>query len=186
MSDLTKKALDASLKHLLEEKPLHKITISDIAEDCGISRMTFYYHFKDLYDLVEWSIMEDAQSALQGKKTYQTWDQGFLQIFESLQKKKTFVINVYHSVSREQIEQYLFAVTYKLLIDVVNEKAEAIPVREEDKIFIANFYKYGFVGLVLEWIQNDMKEEPKVIIERLKNLIQGDVEKALENHRTDK
>lgn len=46
MSDLTKRALEQSLKNLLLQKPLHKITISDIADDCGINRMTFYYHFK--------------------------------------------------------------------------------------------------------------------------------------------
>ena len=48
MSDITKRALEASLKKLLLQKPLDKITINDIAEDCGISRMTFYYHFKDI------------------------------------------------------------------------------------------------------------------------------------------
>lgn len=46
MSDLTKRALEQSLKNLLLQKPLHKITISDIADDCGINRMTFYYHSK--------------------------------------------------------------------------------------------------------------------------------------------
>ena len=68
MSQTTKRALAASLKHLLLQKPLNKITINDIAEDCGISRMTFYYHFKDIYDLVEWSCMEDAARALEGKR----------------------------------------------------------------------------------------------------------------------
>ena len=68
MSQTTKRALEASLKSLLLKKPLDKITISDIAEDCGISRMTFYYHFKDIYDLVEWVCAEDAARALDGKK----------------------------------------------------------------------------------------------------------------------
>ena len=52
MSQITKRALEQSLKNLLREKPLSKITVTDITEDCGISRMTFYYHFKDIYDLV--------------------------------------------------------------------------------------------------------------------------------------
>ena len=65
---------------LLLQKPLSKITISDITEDCGINRMTFYYHFKDIYDLVEWSCQEDASRALAGNKTYETWQQGFLQL----------------------------------------------------------------------------------------------------------
>lgn len=46
MSQTTKRALAASLKNLLLKKPLDKITINDIAEDCGINRMTFYYHLK--------------------------------------------------------------------------------------------------------------------------------------------
>ena len=54
MSTITKRALEASLKKLVKTKPLNKITVSDITDDCGINRMTFYYHFKDIYDLVEW------------------------------------------------------------------------------------------------------------------------------------
>ena len=73
MSQVTKRALEQSLKNLLLKKPLTKITINDIAEDCGINRMTFYYHFKDIYDLVEWSCLEDARRALEEKKTHDTW-----------------------------------------------------------------------------------------------------------------
>ena len=72
----TKKALAESLKNLLLQKPLNKITISDIADDCGINRMTFYYHFKDIYDLVEWTCAEEAAQAMEGKKTYDTWQEG--------------------------------------------------------------------------------------------------------------
>ena len=104
MSQTTKRALAASLKNLLLQKPLPKITINDIAEDCGISRMTFYYHFKDIYDLVEWTCVEDAARALEGKKTYDTWQEGFLNIFCAVQANKPFIMNVYRSVSRERIE----------------------------------------------------------------------------------
>lgn len=68
MSNITKQALEASLKRLLLQKPLTKITIADITEDCGVSRMTFYYHFQDIYDLVEWACFEDASRALDGKR----------------------------------------------------------------------------------------------------------------------
>ena len=78
MPNTTKQALEESLKHMLLKKPLDKITIRDITEDCGISRMAFYYHFKDIYDLVEWACIEDASKALQGKKTYETWQEGLL------------------------------------------------------------------------------------------------------------
>ena len=130
MSQVTKRALEASLKNLLLKKPLDKITINDITEDCGINRMTFYYHFKDIYDLIEWCCVEDAKKALEGKKTYDTWQQGFLQIFEAVLDNKPFILNVYHSVSREQVELYLYKLTYDLLIGVVEEKSAGMNVRD--------------------------------------------------------
>ncbi len=186
MSQVTKRALEASLKNLLLQKPLNKITINDIAEDCGISRMTFYYHFKDIYDLVEWSCIEDAKRALEGKKTYETWQQGLLQIFEAVQKNKPFIMNVYHSVSREQVENYLYKLTYDLLEGVVEEQARDMSVREEDKVFIAAVYKYMFVGLMLDWIKGGMKADPRLIVERLSLVIHGNIRAALERLRTDK
>ena len=186
MSDLTKRALEQSLKNLLLQKPLSKITISDIADDCGINRMTFYYHFKDIYDLIEWSCEEDARKALEGKKTYDTWQQGLLQIFEAVQENRAFILNVYRSVSREQVENYLYKLTYQLLIGVVHEQAEGMSVREEDQDFIATVYKYAFVGLMLDWIKNDMKADPALLVDRLAAVIHGNVAAALERMRIDK
>ena len=186
MSQITKRALAASLKNMLLKKPLNKITINDIAEDCGINRMTFYYHFKDIYDLVEWTCEEDAAKALEGKNTYNTWQQGFLNIFYAVLENKPFIMNVYRSVSREQVEIYLYRVTYDLLIGVVNERSANMSVSEDDKKFIADFYKFAFVGIMLEWIKNDMNADPKQIVDRISNLIHGDITRALENCRTDR
>ena len=186
MSQVTKRALEASLKNLLLKKPLDKITINDITEDCGINRMTFYYHFKDIYDLIEWCCVEDAKKALEGKKTYDTWQQGFLQIFEAVLDNKPFILNVYHSVSREQVEIYLYKLTYDLLIGVVEEKSAGMNVREEDKKFIADFYKYAFVGLMLDWVRHDMKGDPHMIIEDLSVVMHGNVAAALERFKTNR
>lgn len=186
MSLVTKRALEASLKNLLLKKPLDKITINDIADDCGINRMTFYYHFRDIYDLVEWSCAEDAKKALDGKKTYQTWQQGLLQIFEAVKENKPFIMNVYRSVSREQVEQYLYKVTYGLLMDVVNEEAANEASNENDKSFIAHFYKYAFVGIMLDWIRGDMEENPKIIVEHISLLMYGNFSRALKAFRTGK
>ena len=186
MSQTTKRALEASLKSLLLKKPLDKITISDIAEDCGISRMTFYYHFKDIYDLVEWVCAEDAARALDGKKTCDTWEEGLLNIFDAVLENKPFILNVYRSVSREQVENYLYKVTYDLLEGVVEEQAQGMSVRDEDKAFIATVYKYAFVGLMLDWIKNDMKGDPQLLVDRLELVIHGNVRAALERLRIDK
>ena len=179
MSQVTKRALEQSLKNLLLKKPLTKITVGDITDDCGINRMTFYYHFKDIYDLVEWSCLEDAKRALDEKKTYDTWQQGLLQIFKAVQENKPFILNVYRCVHREQVEKYLQPLVDQLLLNVINEEAAGITVRDEDKQFIAQIYSYMFIGLMLDWIKDDMREAPQQIVEKLSKLIKGSVSVAL-------
>ena len=139
MSNTTKQNLEASLKKVMLQKPLDKITISDITLDCGISRMAFYYHFKDIYDLVEWSCLEDAKRALQGKKTYD------------------------------------------LLKAVVEEKTAGMQIREEQKEFIANFYKYSFVGIMLNWIKQGMKEDYSEIVDNMALTLHGSITNSVQN-----
>ena len=185
MSQITKRALEQSLKNLLQQKPLSKITISDITEDCGISRMTFYYHFKDIYDLVEWACAEDAARALQNKKTYDTWQQGFVQIFHAVRENKVFVMNVYRCVNREQVEKYLVPLTDQLIMGVITERAAGMTVREADQQFIAPVYSYAFVGIMLDWIRDDMRADPEELVNRLAMVIRGGITQALERFRTD-
>lgn len=184
MSQITKKAIEASLKNLLLKKPFDKITINDIAEDCGISRMTFYYHFKDVYDLVEWACEEDVKKILEDKDDYKTWTQGFLNLFEEVLKNKPFILNVYRSVGREQVENYLYKIVYDLLLNVIEEKAQGMTVRDEDKEFVADFYKYAFVGLMLDWVKNGMKEDPHKIVKKVEFLLSGSLSVSLERFRT--
>jgi probable dihydroxyacetone kinase regulator len=182
---ITKRAIAQSLKDIAVEYPLSRITIKQIAEKCGVNRQTFYYHFRDIYDLVEWIYAREAARALSGRKTYATWQEGYLRIFEYVFANRQFVTRTFHSLSREHLERFLYGQTYNLLIEVIDEKAAELEisrrVRKDDKAFIAHFYKYSFVGLMLDWIDNGMKEEPQMIVDRVGTLIQGDIEKALQS-----
>ena len=145
--------------------------------------MTFYYHFKDIYDLVEWTCAEEAAQAMEGKKTYDTWQEGFLNIFSAVQANKPLIMNVYRCVSRERIEQYLNPLICSLILGVVEEKSAEMPVSEADKRFIANFYEYAFIGVMLEWIDNNMREEPSVLVERTSRVVHGSILRALDAFR---
>lgn len=181
MANTTKLALEISLKKLLKQKPLEKITIADLTGDCGISRMAFYYHFKDIYDLVEWVCVEDGKQALRDKKTYDTWQEGLRQIFEAVLENKQFIQSIYRSVSRERIESWLYKLTYQLIVDVVEEKCAGNSLPEEDKQFIAEFYKYGFVGIMLNWIDQGMKTDYDVLVEKLSRALHGNIANAIHN-----
>lgn len=180
-TNTTKTALGESLKKLILTKNLKKITINDLTADCGISRMAFYYHFKDIYDLVEWVCVEDGKKALQDKKTYDTWQEGMCQVFEAILENKPFILKVYRGIGRERIEGYLYKFTYDLLKDVVEEKCRGIDLAAEDKDFIADFYKYGFVGIMLDWIGNEMKEDYEKIVEKMSVMLHGNFARAIRN-----
>ena len=181
MANMTKLALEAALKKELLSKPLDKITINDLTEACGISRMTFYYHFKDIYDLVEWVCVEDGTKALQGKKTYETWQEGLCQVFEAVLENRPFIMNIYRAVSREKIENYLNELTYQLIANVVEEKCAGLELEKEDKKFIAEFYKYGFVGVMLDWIGKGMKDDYRKIVEKMAITLNGSIANSIEN-----
>lgn len=182
----TKIAIAYAFKDLLSEKPINKITINDITDKCNINRQTFYYHFHDIIDLTEWMCEVASEKALRENKTYETWQDGFLSVFRIIKKDKPFVINIFRYAPKEYVYNYLYRVTYSLLYDVLDEKAKGMTVREEDKNFIADFYKYSFVGVVIKWIENDMREAPEVIVGRIDSLVHGSFEQALNNMRFDR
>lgn len=174
------------MKRLLQRKPLSKITVSEIAEDCGISRMTFYYHFKDIFDLVEWCCTEDVARAMEGKLTFDTWQEAFLNIFHLARENKPFVTNVLRGVSKEQVMRYLGPFVHDMVKSMVDKLAQDMPVSNEDKLFIADFYEYAFVGIMLDWIEHDMRQDPAIIVERTSTLIHGNISRALEAFSSDK
>ena len=59
-STKTKRAMATALKELMETTPFEKINVAQIADRCGMSRKSFYYHFKDKYDLINWIFDEET------------------------------------------------------------------------------------------------------------------------------
>lgn len=90
-------------------------------------------------------------------------------------------MNVYRTVSRERVENYLYSLTYQLIEDVVEEQSENLMVTEEQKKFIADFYKYSFVGVMLDWIKRGMKEPPKEMADLISVTMHGNIGNSLRN-----
>lgn len=178
-SNMTKRALADSLKKLMEKKPLSKITIKDITEECGVNRHTFYYHFKDIYDLVEWIYISESENALGGSSIHGTWQQGMRQLFAYALNNKKFIMGTFRSLSKEYLTKFLYRQAFDLIHKVVEEESETIPISEEKKNFVANFYAYAIGGIVLSWIEKGMRQDPEEITEMLIALIQGEGKNAL-------
>lgn len=180
-SDATKVAMSNALKEQLKKKKLSKITINDIASACNISRMTFYYHFQDIYDLTEWTLEEAAGRAIGENRTYESWQQGFEGLLRELQANQTLILNIYRSMDREMIERYLLKKAESLLMPVVEQESRGLPVNEENKRRVAIFYSYAFLGVLMEWIGKGMAAPPREVVKMVSAIVQGDFRNSLEN-----
>ena len=106
-----------------------------------------------------------------------------MQIFEAVMENKPFIMNVYHCVDRAQVEKYLTPLTDELLMGVIEEKSRGVQVRSEDKEFIARIFSYCFIGMMLDWIRDDMKEQPEIIVDKLALVLKDAVTNAIERMR---
>lgn len=180
-NDTTKQALANALKQLLQKKQITKITINDIAEACGISRMTFYYHFKDIYDLADWTLQEALHTAIADNRTHDNWQQGFLNLLDVLKAHQPLILNVYRAIDREQVERYMRREVEALLLPVVEEQAAGLQISEKGKHMVAIFYTYAFMGIVLEWIQRNMQASPQEVADTTAAMIHSGFRNSLEN-----
>lgn len=177
-----KEAFAESLKKMLEKKSLDHITVKDIVEDCGVSRQAFYYHFADIYDLVEWIFLEEASTALANNRDIDTWQQGYCRVLTSLRENKSLVINSYRSKSREYLENFMYKVLYDVIYPVVEQQAAGMDVEKKHKDFIAHFYSLAVVAMGIDWIRTGMREDPEEITEQIAVLVKGDFKKALKKY----
>lgn len=171
-----------SLKKLLGKKTLDHITVKDIVEDCKLSRQAFYYHFKDIYDLVEWVLQQEISAALANRQNIDTWTQGFCGVLMWLRNNKILVINTYRSKGHEYLETFMYKVLFDVIYPVVEDQAKGMNVKQKHKEFIAHFYSLAVVAMSLNWVRTGMKEEPEEIVEEVAALVKGDFKKALSKY----
>jgi probable dihydroxyacetone kinase regulator len=166
MPVFTKRALVEAFGKVLMKKSFKKITISDITDECGISRMTFYYHFKDIHALVEWTLEISLKDAIKGNFTYDTWKQGFLNVFYFALERKDAILKIYPEFEKRYLEDYLHKIAVRLTLGVINEKAVGLHIKDDDKCFMADICAYALVGVIISWVKNNMEEDPIDVVEK--------------------
>ena len=179
MTQFTEKAIREVFVKLLNERPLDKITIKDITETCGISRNTFYYHFADIPTLLEDIINGEIERVLSKTETELAWEDAFISGAQFALENKRFIYHAYKSVRHEEVERYLNSVAGEIMHRYVTRVAEDIPVSEEDKQLIAEFYKAALVGMIVDWLNQGMKTDPVPIVKRLGTMLEGNIEVSL-------
>ena len=110
MPNFTKLAIQQSFLRLLSQRPITKITVKDIVEDCGINRNSFYYHFQDLPQLLETVIIESADEIISRIPESFSLEEGLTTVLERLVENKRAIRNIWASPDRAFYEQNLMRV----------------------------------------------------------------------------
>ncbi len=182
MAVRTKYILAESFQKILKEKPLEKITIQDITEDCKMNRQTFYYHFHDIYDLIEWIYVTNAISSIADNRKYDNWQEGLTNLSYLMLENKDFITKTYHSPSCIHLQKMIVNRVHDLLVDVIQELCQSENLHPVPNIeLIANFFKYSFAGMLTSWIEDDMKQDPQILIQKVDCMMQGILSQAVVN-----
>lgn len=172
------------LIEMLGSKSLNAITITDIVNQCGVSRQSFYYYFDDIYDLIEWYFIQETEKALDEYSDIDSWQTGYVRIMRWAQKHKPLIMNTYCSIQREYIEVFMYRVLYQYIIKVVDTEAKDLQVTEEQCASVAQFYTLAINAISLEWIRTGMNDRPETVAENVNFMIEGDFRKALLKFQT--
>jgi AcrR family transcriptional regulator len=178
MAKFTKQAIIDTFVRILNEKPLSKITVTEIIEACEISRNTFYYYFADIYGLVDYLFCMEIKRLQEITNTCDNLGDECELVLELLKKNKTALRHVYESANRDQLERYLFQALDKALFDFMKKCFEGIDVPEDVLRFLARYHKYALGGFIVEWLANDNDEELVSLLKRISRLS----EDSIRNH----
>ena len=162
MASFTRKAIMRSCVRLLEERPVNKITVKDIVEDCGINRNTFYYHFADLPSLINAIMQEEVERIIQEKYDGNSlWECLESAIHVALTHRRA-VLHIYQSANRAELERHLFQICHSAVTRYMDRVCRDMPetsVSPEDRRIIIQAYTCESVGQLMHWMNGSMKED---------------------------
>lgn len=167
---ITKQAMAIALKKLCETKSFDKISISDITEYCGLNRQSFYYHFQDKYELLDWIYYHEGFILISNGITFDNWHQKLLELLHTMIKNKSFYINTLKS-KNNIFHEYLFNITYTLFLEAAAILDSRNELDKEGRTFFSEFNAYGVCGVILSWAKDGMKIPPEKVSTNLKNLV---------------
>lgn len=179
MGKFTSDEIKKSYLKLLNLRPVNKITVRDIADDCGINRNTFYYHFSDLPTLLEDMIEEQAEEIVDSFPTIGTVEQAFDVAMKFALDNKKAAYHIYNSASRDLFDRFMMKMCNYVVSRYLDSLFAEQNVCESDRRLIVSLYASECFGLVYDWLLNGMKGDIKGDFLRICELRRGMVEETV-------
>ena len=180
-SDMTKRLMVQSLKKFMAKKPLAKISVREITEDCGVNRQTFYYHFKDIYDMVKWMYQEEAVTLIAGHEGVLLWQDGLLQLFRYIEENKAVCLCALNSLGHSSyIKKFFYDDIHAIIEKTVysfDERVKKVP--QDYAEFLVHYFSIALAALMASWLLGEIKQTPEKLIEFIDITISDQMRGAL-------
>ncbi len=173
-------AIMESLLKLLDERPLNKISVRDIVEDCGINRNTFYYHFEDMPALVEAVVLEEVDRIMRQYASVSSMEECFDATMQFCVGRRKAIYHIYNSANRDLLEQSLMKICEYVVTQFVDHAAQGMDIRPRDREIIIHSYRCECFGTVIDWLNSGMKSDAEERFLRLCELRRGTTATMLE------
>lgn len=174
-SDITKQAIAAGVKDLMMTKPFSSISVSDIARRCHINRNTFYYHFRDKYDVITWIFYNEITPIVSGGMHADCWSDSLFALCRTMQENRAFYLNALSVAGQNSFTQCLLEFYQSLVANLLHNADQSGSLSSEDVRFVSRFYAYALIGTILEWAKEGMNADPAPFIRRLERMINGEL-----------
>lgn len=176
MANYTQKAILQTFEEMLHEMSFDKITVSELVRRCEISSNTFYYHYRDIYDLFDKWIEKIKSEFLAQTADVTDWAEKFKCALHMMQDEKKLVFNLFDSTSRERLERFVFNAMSEFFYELVCRAADGADVEEDMKRSMAEFCCYLVLGYLLEFLWKRMEVDIDAEIDRIKMVCYGAIE----------
>lgn len=176
MANYTKLAIMQTFEAMLVEMPFDKITVTALVSRCEISSNTFYYHFSDIYDLLECCLIDKQVLLLRNADPNDNWEACVKIILNYMKDNSKIVNHIFDSISRERLERYIFNSVEDIFYIFVQNRAEGRDVSDEALKYISQFCCYSLLGFIIKFIWGHMTADIDSSVDSLGVIFDGTVE----------
>ena len=159
MSGFTKEIIARTFTELLDEKPMSKVTVKDIVERCGVNRNTFYYHFRDIPDVVEFILKKKWDEILEAPQEKASILECMEEMAALVRSNRKLMLNVYKSVKRDTFLFYMNEVATYIITEYFDKNMNEFNLDKREIQMLIKYYKCLFIGILIEWLDHGLEDD---------------------------
>ena len=167
----TKERLAQCLKELMKSKPLDKITISALTKNAEVNRQTFYYHFDNIFDLLKWTVDNEATYLLKNRKDDLFWKEGILELLYYLQENREFAINAFDSLRPEEFMRFFYQDVAQVIREFMYSNEAVLKEDKSYLDFLTLHFTISLAGIAISWLKGDISLSAEDVVKMIDRAI---------------